>query len=66
MIGAGLRSAGHFCRKVSVETVLTITQALVPAKTSRIRDEAKLNRSIHERGYPSRIIAKVSPMNRKP
>ena len=34
----GGRTAGHRCRKVSVETVLTRTQAVVPAKTSNIRE----------------------------
>ena len=53
----GGRTAGHRCRKVSVETVLTRTQAEVPAKTYSILDCAKSSRSARELGNPRMIIA---------
>lgn len=57
MITFGGRTAGHRCRKVSVDTVLTRTQAAVPAKTSNILDCAKSKRSALVLGYPRTIIA---------
>jgi hypothetical protein len=59
-------TAGHLERSVSVEAMLTRTQAVVPADTSNILDDAKLKRSSHVRGYPRRTIEKVRPMNRTP